>query len=289
MEDKQIETKQKLIDVEKVFSEKNSGLAQILPGFVFSFIKRIVHEDEINSFIMKNGHLQGINFVNKVIEFFNVRIKISGAGNIQDSGRFVFAANHPLGGLEGMALTKVIVEKYGDVRVPVNDILLKIPNFAPYFSPINKHGISSKDAIRAFDKNYASDIQMLMFPAGMVSRKIKGKITDLEWKKTFISKAIQHKRDIIPIFVGGKNSKFFYNLGQIRSFLGIKANLEMFFLPHEMFKQYNQEIDLIFAEPVPYSFFDKRMTTGNWALKMQEFIYEIAKGYRNSFQDYVEK
>ena len=278
----------KFIDIEKIFAEKNPGLAKLLPRFVFSFIKGIIHQDEINEFLRTNGHLHGIDFVNSVIENFAITIDLIGEENLKGEGRYVFAANHPLGGLEGMALTKVLVDNYGDIRVPVNDILLKIKNFSPYFSPINKHGSSPKAAIRLFDLNYASDIQMLMFPSGMVSRKAKGVIRDPEWKKTFIAKAIQHKRDVVPVFVGGKNSRFFYNLGQIRTFFGVKANLEMFFLPSEMFKQKNHTIKLIFAEPVPYAFFDKRMSHVQWALTMQDYVYELAKGYKESFQVFVE-
>jgi putative hemolysin len=287
MENNQNKASEKFIDVQKVFAEKNPSLAKVLPGFVFSFIKRIVHEDDLNSFLELNGHLYGLDFVNSVLDYFSITIKITNGDKLKDQGRFVFAANHPLGGLEGMALTKVLVEKYGDIRVPVNDILLKVPNFAPYFSPINKHGTSSKDAIRQFDKNYASDLQMLMFPSGMVSRKIKGTITDLEWKKTFITKAIQHKRDVAPIYVVGRNSNFFYNLGQIRNFFGVKANLEMFFLPHEMFKQHGQTIELIFGDPIPYRFFDNRMSYPEWAIKMQDYVYALAKGYNGKFEDFI--
>ncbi|MEA3446177.1 MAG: glycerol acyltransferase, partial [Bacteroidota bacterium] len=221
MENNEVTSSIKFIDVKKVFAEKNPGLAKVLPGFVFSLIKRIVHENDLNSILKSYGHLRGIDFMSSMIDYFSIRIKTVGFDKVSESGRFVFAANHPLGGLEGIALTIILVGKYGDLRVPVNDILLQVPNFRPFFSPINKHGSSTKDAIREFDKNYASDLQMLMFPAGMVSRKIKGVITDLEWKKTFITKAIQHKRDVVPIFVGGRNSKFFYNLGRIRSFLGV--------------------------------------------------------------------
>ena len=187
-----------------------------------------------------------------------------------------------------MALTSILVKKYGDVRVPVNDILLSVPNFDPHFIPINKHGASSRNAIRDFDKNYASDIQILMFPAGMVSRKVKGEITDLEWKKTFISKAIQHKRDIVPVFVEGRNSNLFYNIGVVRKFFGINTNLEMFLLPHEMFRQRNKTIKLLFAEPVPYTFFDKRMSLQNWATEIKKYIYSMASGYSENFETFIE-
>ncbi len=260
-----------------------------MPKFLFTIIKRIIHQKDLNYLLKTYGHLRGIGFINGSIEFLNLDVETVSADKVKDKGRFVFAANHPLGGLEGMALTKILVEKFGDVRVPVNDILLSVPNFDPHFIPINKHGASSRDAIREFDKNYASDIQMLMFPAGMVSRKVKGKITDLEWKKTFITKAIQHKRDIVPVFVEGRNSNLFYNLGVIRKFFGVKANLEMFLLPHETFSQRNKTIKLFFAEPVPYTFFDKRMSAQEWATEMKNYVYQMAAGSCEKFETYIEE
>ncbi len=213
--------------------EKNPGLAKIMPGFVFRYIKRIMHIDFINDFLLRNGHLSGNAFVDQAITEFNVKEHICGFDNIPDSGRFIFASNHPLGGFDSLLLMKYVSKKLGNLKFLSNDVLMGIPSLSYMFIPVNKHGNNSREIATELDKAYDSDLQILIFPSGLASRKIKGKIVDLEWKKHFITKAIQYQRDIIPVFIGGRNSNRFYRLANIRKFLHLKWNIEMFLLPDE--------------------------------------------------------
>ncbi len=277
----------KFIDIEKVFKEKNASLGNLIPGFIFRLIRRIVHEDEINEFLNRNKDYVGITFLKKVTAYFNTKYEIVGKESLPKSSRVVFAANHPLGGIEGIVLTEIIADIYGDARVPVNDILLNIKNFKPLFIPLNKHGASSKDAIIEFDQNYKSDIAMLMFPSGHVSRKIDGVIRDIPWRKTFISKAKEHQRMIIPCFVEAKNSERFYRVASWRKFLGIKANLEMFLLPDELFKQRNSRLKFYFGQAIPPDFFDKRFRPQEWSEKLQDYVYQLPTGEKRSFMEII--
>lgn len=279
-------TEDKFIDIEKLFHEKNPSLARVLPGFVYSYIRRIIHQDEINTFLSKHHELQGIDFIDKVVEYFNIEYQLIGDDQLEGHKRLVFAANHPLGGLEGILISSVLIKKMGDIRIPVNDLLLSIKNFYPHFTPINKHGSNTRDAIREFDQNFASDKSILMFPAGYVSRRKHGIIRDIDWRKTFLSKAIEHKRAIVPVFITGRNSNFFYNLSRIRTLLGIKANLEMFFLPNELFKQKNSKISLFFGKPIPSSFFTKERNHWDWSHLLQDYIYQLKQNPEQSFEDY---
>ncbi len=275
------------IDVEKVFKDKNPGLAKWIPGFVFSLIKRIVHQKEINNFLKENRNLEGIDFLNAIISFFNIKIDIKGSENLVDDKRFEFVSNHPLGGMEGIVLMKVIAQRYGDVFVPANDILMKIENISCFFIPINSYGSKSRDGVVGFEKSYASDRQVMIFPAGFVSRKIDGKIQDIEWRKTFIAKAIQHKRDIIPVYIEGRNSRLFYNIGSFRKIFGIKANLETFLLPDEMFKQRNKTIGIIFGKAVSHTVFDKRFKTKEWAALFREYVYKLPDNKDLEFEQFL--
>lgn len=268
--------KKKFLDVEAVFKEKSPRLAKWIPGFVFSFVKRIVHQKEMNKFLSDNNDLHGVEFAKTVLTYFNINLVVKGIENLNDRERFEFASNHPLGGMEGIALMKIIAERFGDVRVPSNDILMKVKNFHPFFIPVNKYGLKSRDSFIQFEKSYASDIQILMFPAGFVSRKIDGKIQDIEWRKTFITKAIKHKRNIVPVFVDGRNSNLFYNIALFRKFFGIKVNFETFLLPDEMFKQKNKTITVYFGKPIHYSFFDKRLKQPEWAAIFREYVYNLS-------------
>ncbi len=265
----------KPIDIKEVFAGKSPGLAKAMPGFVYRYINRILHIKFLNDFLKRNGHLTGLDFVEQVVSEFNVTEHIHGLDNIPDSGRFIFVSNHPLGGFDGMLLMKYVDQKLGKLKFISNDILMNIPNLAPMFIPVNKHGGNSREVARLLTETYNSDVQILIFPAGLASRKIKGNIVDLEWKKHFISKSIQHKRDVVPIFIGGRNSDRFYRIAKFRKCFRIKWNLEMFFLPDETMKHRNSEIHIYFGNPIPFSTFDNSKTHKDWADWVKNQVYQL--------------
>lgn len=265
----------KPIDIRAVFKEKSPRLAKLIPGFVYNYITRIMHIHDVNEIIAKYGDKKGVEFVHKVVEHFNVHEKVTGLENIPKEGRFIFAANHPLGGFDGLLLISNVNKILGDVRFLVNDVLMNIPQLESVFVPINKQGGHGRDFARVVQEQYESDVQILIFPSGYASRKIKGKITDLPWKKHFIQKAIQHKRDVIPVHVSGKNSIFFYNFANFRKFLGIKWNLEQFFLADETFKHRGQEFTISFGKPIPWTSFDKSKNHKEWADHVRDQLYSL--------------
>lgn len=263
------------IDVDKVLKSKNPAMARIIPGFVTGYLKRVVHQDEINYFLTTYGHLRDAQLVAAFLEHFGVKYLVHGAENIPVSGRFIFVSNHPLGGLDGVVFIDELSKHFPDVKFPVNDILTYIENLSGVFLPVNKHGSQGRDAARRIEEAYASDSQILYFPAGLCSRKRKGIICDLEWHKSFIQKAIQHKRDVVPCFFSGRNSDFFYRIANIRKFLGLKANIEMLYLPDEMYKQKGIQLHLVFGKPVPHTFFDKSKTPAEWAEWVKSETYKL--------------
>jgi len=264
------------IDVDKVLESKNAALKKIIPRFVINWLKKIIHQDEINYFLANYNDLKDEKLVAACLEYFNIKYKVIGTENIPTDGRHLFVSNHPLGGLDGVVFINEIAKRHNSVKFPVNDILIHIENLSGIFLPINKHGNQSKEAAKRLEEAYASDSQILYFPAGLCSRKIKGEIKDLQWHKNFIIKAIQHRRDVVPAYFSGRNSSFFYNLANLRNFLGIKANIEMLFLPNEMFKQKDKEITLVFGEKIPYTFFDKSKTPSEWAEWVKGECYKLA-------------
>jgi 1-acyl-sn-glycerol-3-phosphate acyltransferase len=263
------------LDVKGVLKEKNPSLAAIMPGFLLNYLKRIVHQDELNELLEKHGHLHDAELIGEGLNFLKIKYTVIGAENLPAEGRYIFAANHPLGGLDGLVFIRELSGKYKSVKFPVNDILLNIKNLSGVFLPVNKHGAQGRDAARQIEEAYASDCQILYFPAGLCSRKRKGVISDLKWHKSFITKAIQHKRDVVPAYFSGRNSGFFYNLSNLRNLLGIKANIEMLYLADEMFRQKDKEIFLVFGKPVPWTTFDKSRTPDEWALYVRELSYGL--------------
>lgn len=269
--------KNKFVDIEKVVKQKNPGLAKLMPRFILNYIKRIMHEDEINDSMTRIGHLRGLDFVEASLEELHTKVEVRGLENIPKKEGVIIASNHPLGGLDGIALMSAVSKVRTDIQFLVNDILLSIENLSPLFVPINKVGNNPREASRVIEATYKKDIAILIFPAGLVSRKLKEGIADLEWKKSFITRAKKNKKNIIPVHIDGRNSNFFYNLSRIRGKLGIKANLEMFYLADEMYKQRNKTITISFGKPVPYSNFDKSKTMIEWAEEMRQSVYKLAE------------
>ncbi len=269
--------KEKFIDIVKVIKEKNPKLIKWMPGFLISYVKRIVHEEEVNHIMNKHGHLKELDFVDALISEFGMEIEIKGEGNIPIKSSVIFASNHPLGALDGIVLMHVIGKFRKDLRFLVNDILLNIPHFGKLFVPINKHGGHGRRGLEILENTYASDNAIIIFPAGLVSRKQEFGIKDLEWKKSFINKARKYKKDVVPIYMEGQNSSFFYNLAMLRKKVGIKANIEMFYLADEMFGQKNKKVVVHIGKPISYEYFDDSKTDKYWAEEVKKIVYNIVQ------------
>ncbi|MDL2262165.1 1-acyl-sn-glycerol-3-phosphate acyltransferase [Bacteroidales bacterium OttesenSCG-928-I21] len=269
------------IDIDGIIKSKSVSLYKKIPKFIIRYLKKIIHQDEINEFLLSAAGKEGHDFVDAVNVFLDIRIKTFGFEDIPDTGRFIFVANHPLGGLESMAMMKIIAKKYRNFVFVVNDILMHLTPMKDIFVPVNKIGSQSRENVKLINDIYKSDKQILYFPAGLVSRKIKGKIVDLKWQKSFVARAVETQRDVIPIYIEGKNSNFFYNLAKFRKKIGIKFNIEMLFLVNEMFKQRGQTIKLYFGKSISYKIFDSTKNYAEWAEYLKKEVYSIEKNIRN--------
>lgn len=270
---------EKFINIKKAIASKNPRLLKFLPGFILRYIKRVLHEDDLNEAIYRERHRHNVDFVNAASEEFGANTEAIGIENIPKEGGVIVAANHPLGGLDGITLMKVVAERRSDIRFFVNDLLMALKNFAPIFVPVNKHGRNSAEYTQKFEEVYASDACLLIFPAGLVSRRQKGGVVeDLVWRKSFITKAIQYKKNVVPVYIEGRNSSFFYNLAYWRKKIGIKANIEMFYLVDEMYKQKGKTITFIFGEPISWETFTKEKPLEYWSKRVKEHVYALKSG-----------
>lgn len=266
------------VDIEHALKSKNPKLHKMLPGFVMRYIKRVTHEKEMNEFLAVHGHKYDFDFIEAVLDYFKINLKVKGLENIPEKGGVVIACNHPLGGLDALALMHAVSKKRTDIKFIVNDILLQITNLQGIFVGVNKHGRNSNNSLSTIDSLYASEHAVMIFPAGLVSRKQKGEVKDLEWKKSFISRSKKYERNIVPVHIKAKNSKKFYNLALWRKRFGIKANIEMFYLIDEMYKQHNQSITITIGEAIPSFVLDKSNTDQVWAEKLKEHVYALESG-----------
>jgi len=255
------------LDVKQVLRSKLNEKADKIPAFIVNYLIRIIHQDEINHILTIYHDLDGVRFMEAIVGYFNVRLAVKQEENLPPGDKkYIFVSNHPLGGFDGICLAYLIGKHYqGKVICLVNDLLLAIPNLRSIFVPVNKHGAQSREAVIQMEEAYLSDHQIFTFPAGLCSRKQKGVIRDLEWKKSFIQKAIEHQRDVVPIHFEGRNSNFFYRLAKIRKLLRIKMNLEMLYLPDELFKQKNKSFCVHIGKPIPWQTFDSGKKPVEWA------------------------
>lgn len=274
MESQRIDNK--FIDVERVISGKNPRLLKVLPGFLIRYLKRILHQDRLNDILSRNSDKDGLEFLDAVLTEFNVNIKTIGNSNVDPQKNYVVISNHPLGGLDGMALMLALGRINPDIAMTANDFLMHVQNLRSLFVPINKHG-SNAENIALLNDTFSSDKVVIFFPAGLCSRKIGNQIIDLEWKKTFLSHARKYNREILPVHISGKNSSFFYNLANLRKKLGIKVNVEMLYLVDEMFKQDNKDVVITFGKPLKVDLFDKSVKDKDWAAKLKKHVYQLGE------------
>ncbi len=280
--------KDNLLDIENVLADKSPALSRFLPGFVIRYLKRIIHQDELNYYLTEYHDRMGVDFIEAVLTKINTKLDLVGLENIPKTEKCIVASNHPLGGLDGMALMLAVSRVRRDIIFPVNDILMNIKNLEVLFIPINKHG-SNAENIQIINNTFASDKLVCYFPAGLVSRKQHGRVMDLEWKTTFITKAKRFKRDIIPTHISGRNTNFFYGLANFRKKIGLKANIEMLYLVDEFHKQKGNTLRITFGQRIPCDTFDKRHSKDEWAALMREYVYEMGEGLQQPFAEWVSK
>ena len=267
------------IDIDEIVRGKAGAKARFVPRFVLSWLKRIIHQDEVNEFILGEGDKQGMPWLDDCMEYLGTTLNVKGLENLPDDsdGRlFTFVSNHPLGGPDGVALGHLLGHRYdGRIKYLVNDLLMNLHGLAPFFVPINKTGKQSRDFPRLVEAVFNSPNHIIMFPAGLCSRRINGQIHDLPWQKTFITKSVETQRDIVPIRFDGRNSDFFYRIANVGKRLGLKFNIAMLFLVDELYKNRGKTFDVTIGKPIPYSTFDKSRKPQEWAAYVEDIVYKL--------------
>jgi putative hemolysin len=265
----------KYIDIGKIIEEGNSKFLKKLPRFVIRLVARIIRQDELNYILNKYAGYTGAEFMPKIMEEFNLKLEIDGEENLPEDGRCLFIGNHPFGIIDGLILTLIVSRKYGTLKAIANDSFNFVPQLRPFIAAVTVYGRSSKDYLNAIDEVYKSDEPVTHFPAGLVSRVVKGKVRDIPWKKSFIKKAVSSKRDIVPFHFHGRNSNLFYAIFLFRKLFGIKTVIELSLLPHEMFKKRNKTIRVTIGKPIPHEMFDKSHPDQEWAQKVRSHVYAL--------------
>ena len=267
------------IDIDEILRSKAGPKAKRIPRFIVAWLKRRLHQDQVNDFLRIIGDKEGVPWLKGCLDFLDTKLEVKGLENLPsdaDGRRFTFVSNHPLGGQDGVALGYVLGTHYdGRIKYLVNDLLMFLPGLAPLCIPINKTGKQSRQFPAMVEAGFSGDDHILMFPAGLCSRRRHGEIRDLPWNKTFITKSVQHQRDVVPIYFSGRNSNKFYTLANICKMLGLKFNLAMLYLVDELFKNQHKTFEVHIGRPIPWQTFDRSRTATQWAAYVQDIVYQL--------------
>ena len=270
---------EKTIDLDLILSSKMGSKAKFVPRPFVSWLKRVIHQDEVNRFLWESRHLSGTEWLEECVRYLDMTLQIVGEENLpaKDDGKlYTFVSNHPLGGADGVALGTIIGRHYdGNFRYLVNDLLMNLPGLAPVCIPINKTGSQSRSFPQMVEDGFKSGNHILMFPAGICSRRIDGKVQDIAWKKTFITKSVEYQRDVVPIHFSGSNSDFFYKLASFSDKYVKKINLAMLFLVDEMYKNVHKSFQVTIGKPIPWQTFDKSKSASTWAQEVRSRVYAL--------------
>ena len=267
------------IDIDSILKGKMGAKAKFVPRFLVNRLKRIAHQDDVNAFLWDNRDKVGVEWLEACVEYLDMTLEVEGRENLpasDDKRLYTFVSNHPLGGEDGVALGAIIGRHYdGRFRYLVNDLLMNLPSLAPLCIPINKTGHQGRNFPAMVKAGFESNNHMLMFPAGLCSRRHNGVIRDIPWSKTFITKSVEYHRDIVPIHFSGQNSNFFYRLANF-SDKCLPFNLAMLFLVDEMYKNVHKTFHVTVGKPIPWQTFDKRKTPIEWAQYVKDKVYSLA-------------
>ena len=267
------------IDIDEILRSKAGPKAKRIPRFIVAWLKRRLHQDQVNDFLRIIGDKEGVPWLKGCLDFLDTKLEVKGLENLPsdaDGRRFTFVSNHPLGGQDGVALGYVLGTHYdGRIKYLVSDLLLFLPGLAPLCIPINKTGKQSRQFPAMVEAGFSGDDHILMFPAGLCSRRRHGEIRDLPWNKTFITKSVQHQRDVVPIYFSGRNSNKFYTIANLCKMLGLKFNLAMLYLVDELFKNQHKTFEVHIGRPIPWQTFDRSRTATQWAAYVQDIVYQL--------------
>lgn len=269
------------IDVDKVLRDRLPKHYKYIPRFAVRWLERTICQNQLNAILVKMAGKNSVDAATAALDEMNITVEATGLEHLPN-GRFMFVSNHPLGGLDGLALISLLGNRYDKkIKFMVNDLLMAVEPLRGVFLPVNKYGKQSRDAAAQIEEALQGDNQFITFPAGLCSRmQPDGTIADLPWQKAAVAHAINHHRDIVPVYFDAQNSRFFYRFAKWRKKLGIKFNIELIFLPKEMIKKCSSTLQVIIGEPLPWSSLDAAHPKQE-AARLRELVINMAPSPTN--------
>ena len=264
------------IDVDKVLRERLPKHYRYIPRFAVRWLERTICQNQLNAILLKMAGKNSVDAATAALNEMDITVRATGLEQLPE-GRYMFVSNHPLGGLDGLALISLLGNRYDkNIKFLVNDLLMAVEPLRGVFLPVNKYGSQSRAAATQIEEALNSDAQFITFPAGLCSRmQPDGTIADLSWQEAAVAHAVNYQRDIVPIYFDAHNSRFFYRFAKWRKKLGIKFNIELIFLPKEMIKQCGATLRVFIGEPIPWDSLDARAPKRE-AARLRDLVINMA-------------
>lgn len=269
------------IDVDQVLRARLPRHYRYIPRFVVRWLERTICQDKLNAILVKMAGKNSVDAATAALDEMGISIESSGLERLPE-GRFMFVSNHPLGGLDGLALISLLGNRYDHkIKFMVNDLLMAVEPLRGVFLPVNKYGRQSRSSAAQIEEALAGDEQFITFPAGLCSRmQPDGTIADLPWQKAAVMHAVNYKRDIVPVYFDAVNSRFFYRFAKWRKRLGMKFNIELIFLPKEMIKKSGSTLRAVVGDPIPWNTLDGAHPKQE-AARLREIVINMSKTPHN--------
>ncbi len=248
---------------------------------LFSAMKKLFHENQINTFMTENAHKDTFSYVEAIVDYFDISIglKSNELTRIPAYGRTVIIANHPLGALDAMALLHLLKDIRKDIKIVANSFLSQFDSLKDIIIPVdNINGKMEKETVKNIYKALDEEQAVIIFPSGEVSRVKPNGVKDTPWKSGFLKIATKMQAPILPIYIKAKNSKNFYLLSMINRSLATAT------LPHEMFKAKGKTIDFKIGKPIPFEAYHLPNFSRKETVKLlRKHLYKVAKNHKPIF------
>lgn len=264
------------VNIEEMLGPK---LRKKIPRFLINYLKKIVHESEMNEAIDQSNGLSGPEFFKFALDYLDITYTVIGEENLPKDGKYIFVGNHPLGGADALIVGEIIRQHYGnDIRFISNSLVAGMKPLSSMFIPVNLlGGPQTRDFGVLMEELFESDNQVSIFPAGTCAKRVNGKITEMPWKKMFVTRAKKSHRDVIPIHCTGRNSNWFYFISNVSKFLGLKVNIGMMYLVDELFKAQHKHFTVTIGEPIPWQTFDSSKSDAQWANHVRKMVIGLGE------------
>jgi putative hemolysin len=271
-----------LVTAKEVAKAINTDKYGFLGTFSGWLLMKVLKISTINKVYDRNKHLKEVDFLNAILDDLQIKFEIpeEDLKRLPKDGAYITVSNHPLGGIDGILLLKLMLEKEPNFKIIANFLLHRIDPMKPYIMPVNpfenhKGAKSSVVGIKETFRHLKDGKPLGMFPAGEVSTYKDGKLmVDKPWEEGAIKVIRKAQVPVVPIYFHAKNSWFFYFLSKISSTLRTAK------LPSEVFSQKNRAIKVRIGKPISVAEQNEYLSIEDYSEFLRKKTYMLANPFK---------